>query len=96
MDVRQIIYRPVVSEKSYSRTDQGVYTFIVHPEASKIQIRQAIEEIFHVKVAKVNTLNRIGKKRNNRRNNTVGSKPDTKQAMVTLVGDDRIELFQGS
>ncbi len=96
MDPRQIIIRPVVSEKSYARLDQGVYTFVVHPDASKIEIRGAIEELFGVSVKKVNTMNRIGKKRNNRRNNTVGSKPATKRAVVTLAGADRIELFQGS
>ena len=95
MDPHQVILRPVVSEKSYSRLDNGVYTFVVHPDATKLQVRSAIETIFNVKVSKVNTLNRQGKKRRNRKSNTFGAKADTKRAMVTLAGNDRIELFEG-
>ena len=95
MDLHQVILRPVVSEKSFARLDVGVYTFVVHPRATKLQIRAAVEEIFNVQVAKVNTLNRSGKKRRNRRSNTVGQTAATKRAMVTLAGDDRIELFEG-
>ena len=82
-DPRTVILRPVVSEKSYSLLDSGVYTFIVDPDANKIEIRQAVESIFNVRVAKVNTLNRNGKR------------PDTKRAIVTLAPGDRIELFEG-
>jgi len=95
VDPHQVILRPVVSEKSYSRLDNGVYTFVVHPDATKLQVRSAIETIFNVKVSKVNTLNRQGKKRRNRKSNTFGAKADTKRAMVTLAGNDRIELFEG-
>ena len=95
MDLHQVILRPVVSEKSYGRLDDGVYTFVVHPRATKLQIRAAVEEIFNVHVAKVNTLNRSGKQRRNRRSNTVGRTAATKRAMVTLTGNDRIELFEG-
>ena len=59
-EARDVILRPVVSEKSYALLDQGVYTFIVRPDANKIQIRQAVESIFNVSVVKVNTLNRQG------------------------------------
>jgi len=94
MDPRQVIQKPVVSEKSYALLDQGVYTFQVHPDANKIEIRQAIETIFDVKVARVNTLNREGKRKRNRRKMTFGKRADTKRAIVTLAGDDRIDLFE--
>jgi large subunit ribosomal protein L23 len=91
---RDIIVSPVVSEKSYALMEAGVYTFTVHPDASKPQIRDAVQEIFGVKVAKVNTLNRPGKRKRNRRTFTYGRRPDTKRAIVTLVEGDSIELFQ--
>jgi large subunit ribosomal protein L23 len=94
MEPRDVILEPVVSEKSYNLLDEGAYTFKVHPEANKIQIRQAIEAIFDVKVAKVTTANRKGKRKRNRRALTFGRRPDTKRAIVTLVGDDRIDLFE--
>jgi large subunit ribosomal protein L23 len=96
MDHRDVILRPVVSEKTMSLVDENAYTFIVHPDANKIEIRDAIEAIFNVKVAKVNTLNRTGKRRRNRRSPTFGKRPDTKRAIVTLAGGDRIDLFEGS
>ena len=82
-------------EKSYGLLDDGVYTFIVHPDANKTEIRQAVEAIFNVQVAKVNTLNRKGKRKRNRRSFTFGKRPDTKRAIVTLVDGDRIDLFEG-
>ena len=91
---RDVIVKPVVSEKSYSLIDSGVYTFIVAPDSNKVEIRQAIEAIFSVKVKSVNTLNRPGKKTKNRRTGSVGKKNDTKRAIVTLAGDDRISLFE--
>ena len=93
-DPRSIIIRPVVSEKSYGLLDNGVYTFVVDPGASKIEISDAIETIFNVQVAKVNTLNRKGKRKRNRRALTFGRRPDTKRAIVTLVEGDRIDLFE--
>ena len=93
-DYRDVIIRPVVSEKSYALLDDGVYTFVVHPEANKIEIRQAVEAIFNVRVVKVNTLNRQGKRKRNRRSFTFGKKPDTKRAVVTLHAGDRIDLFE--
>ncbi len=67
---RDVIIRPVVSEKSYTAFDANVYTFVVAPDANKIQIRQAVEEIFGVKVTNVNTINRKGKRKRNRRTGT--------------------------
>lgn len=93
-DPRDVVLRPVVSEKSYALLDEGVYTFLVAPDANKTEIRQAVESIFNVRVSKVNTLNRKGKQKRNRRNFTMGKRADTKRAIVTLAGDDRIELFE--
>jgi len=93
-DPRDVILQPVVSEKSYALLDEGVYTFIVHPDANKTEIRQAVEAIFHVRVQQVNTLNRKGKRKRNRRMPTFGKRPDTKRAIVTLVPGETIDLFQ--
>ena len=93
-DPRSIIIRPVVSEKSYGLLDDGVYTFVVDPRASKIEISNAVEEIFNVRVAKVNTLNRKGKRKRNRKSMTFGKRPDTKRAIVTLAPGGRIDLFE--
>ena len=93
-DPRDVVLRPVVSEKSYALLDEGVYTFVVHPSANKTEIRQAVESIFNVRVSNVNTLNRKGKRKRNRRQATFGTRPDTKRAIVTLAGDDRIDLFE--
>ena len=93
-DPRDIILRPVVSEKSYALLDEGVYTFVVAGTANKIEIRSAVETIFNVRVANVNTMNRKGKKKRNRKTFTFGTRPDTKRAIVTLVEGDRIDLFE--
>lgn len=93
-DHRDVILRPVVSEKSYSLLADNVYTFEVAPRCTKPEIRAAVEELFDVSVVKVNTLRRKGKRRHNRRNNTWGSRPDTKRALVTLVDGDSIDLFE--
>ena len=94
IDPRSIIIRPVVSEKSYGLLDNGVYTFVVDPRATKIEISQAVESIFNVQVAKVNTLNRKGKRKRNRKAATFGKRPDTKRAVVTLAAGGRIDLFE--
>jgi large subunit ribosomal protein L23 len=94
-DPRDVIIEPVVSEKSYALMEVGVYTFVVNPEANRIEIRQAVEEIFGVRVAKVSTLNRRGKRKRNRKSFSFGSRSNTKRAIVTLVGGDRIDLFEG-
>ena len=93
-DPRDVILKPVVSEKSYSLLDNGVYVFIVHPDSNKTEIRQAVESIFNVRVTNVNTLNRKGKRKRNRRMSTFGTRADTKRAIVTLADGDRIDLFE--
>ncbi|HKN89889.1 MAG TPA: 50S ribosomal protein L23 [Acidimicrobiia bacterium] len=92
-DPRDIILKPVVSEKSYALLDRNVYTFVVAPTANKIEIRQAVEEIFNVKVLNVTTMNRQGKRKRNRRTNTIGQRPTTKRAVVAVAADDRIDIF---
>ncbi|SUZ89394.1 uncharacterized protein METZ01_LOCUS42248, partial [marine metagenome] len=84
----------VISEKSYDQLEQNVYVFNVHTSASKPEIRRAVESIFDVTVKKVNTLNRKGKVRRNRRSNTVGKRADTKRAIVTLTEGDSIKIFE--
>jgi len=90
-DARDVIIAPVVSEKSYSNLDNGIYTFVVHPSASKPQIRDAVEKIFDVNVVRVNTMWRHGKQKRTR--NTVGQRASQKRAVVTLAEGDRIEIF---
>ena len=94
-DPRDVIIAPVVSEKSYSLSETGAYTFKVHPSATKPEIHDAVEAIFGVKVLKVNTLNRKGKRKRNRKTYGFGSRPDTKRAIVTLAEGETIDLFQG-
>jgi large subunit ribosomal protein L23 len=89
---RDILIRPVVSEKSYRLEDEGKYTFIVAPGANKTQIRQAVEAVFRVKVTGVNTVNRPGKRRRTRFG--WGKRPDTKRAIVSLAQGERID-FRG-
>lgn len=90
-----VIIKPVITEKSMDMMGDKKYTFIVHPDATKVQIREAVEKMFDgVKVAKVNTMNRRGK--NKRRGYTVGRTADTKRAVVTLTKDSKdIEFFEG-
>jgi len=88
---RDILIRPVISEKSYRLADDGKYTFLVRPEANKTQIRQAVEAVFTVRVTGVNTSNRPGKRRRTRYG--WGKRPDTKRAIVRLAEGDRIDLF---
>ena len=92
-DHRDVILRPVVSEKSYNLLDEGKYTFVVDPNANKTEIKIAIEAIFGVKVSSVNTLNRQGKRRRTRYG--YGKKVDTKRAIVTLVEGQSIDIFGG-
>ena len=93
-DVRDVILRPVVSEKSYALLDSNVYTFVVDPRATKVEIRKAVETVFGVRVNKVNTLNRKGKRKRNRRTGAYGQRIDTKRAVVTLADGDKIDLFE--
>jgi large subunit ribosomal protein L23 len=92
-DPRDIIVAPVISEKSYSVLDQNWYTFLVHPDANKTQIKIAIQQIFDVRVLTVNTANREGKRKRTRTG--VGQRKSTKRAMVKLAEGDRIEAFGG-
>jgi large subunit ribosomal protein L23 len=94
-DPRDVILRPVLSEKSYGLLDEGVYTFVVAPGSNKIQIRQAVEQIFGVQVIKVNTANREGKRKRTRNRNTFGRRAATKRAYVTLAEGHTISIFEG-
>lgn len=93
-DPRDVILRPVVSEKSYALLDGNTYTFIVSPGASKTEIKEAVQAIFSVRVTNVNTLHRKGKRKRTRQ--VMGVRKSTKRALVTLHPDDKIELFEGS
>jgi large subunit ribosomal protein L23 len=90
---RDILIRPVVSEKSYAAFDANVYTFLVAHDANKIEIKHAVESIFGVRVTNVNTLNRKGKRKRNRRTGTYGQRASSKRAVVSLAAGDRIEIF---
>jgi len=87
---RDVIISPVVSEKSYGLIDEGKYTFEVDPRSNKTEIKLAVEQIFNVKVASVNTLNRQGKTRRTRFG--MGKRKDTKRAIVTLKSGS-IDIF---
>ena len=89
---RDVILAPVVSEKSYSLIDDNAYTFLVHPDANKTEIRQAVEAIWDVRVLKVNTINRKGKSKRFRL--TMGRRSSTKRAVVKLAEGDSIEIFE--
>ena len=82
-----------MSEKSYGLLDRNVYTFIVRTDATKVQIREAVEQIFNVRVTKVNTLNRNGKRKRNRRTGDWGKRSDQRRAIVSLAAGDSIEIF---
>ena len=90
-----VLHRPIVSEKTYALMDAGVYVFEVDYDATKIDVRHAVEQAFGVKVRKVNTLNRKGKALRNRKTNRIGHRPDSKRALVTLVEGAKIDLFEG-
>jgi len=90
-DPRDIILSPVISEKSYGLIEDNVYTFVVHPDSNKTQIKIAIEKIFKVEVASVNTLNRQGKRKRTRFG--YGQRRSVKRAIVTLRAGDRIDVF---
>jgi large subunit ribosomal protein L23 len=92
-DPRDVLLKPVVSEKSYALLDEGKYTFIVAPDANKTQIKQAVQAVFSVKVTGVNTLNRQGKRKRTRTG--FGQRAGSKRAIVTLAEGDRIDIFGG-
>lgn len=91
--VHDVLIKPVVSEKSYTGVDEGRYTFIVDPRSNKTEIKNAVESIYGVKVASVNTINRPGKRTRTRFG--WGQRKDTKRAIVTLKGDATIDIFGG-
>lgn len=93
-DPRDVVIEPIVSEKSYALLDGGVYTFRVHPSATKPEIADAIRALFGVTVVKVNTLNRPGKRKRNRKTWTYGKRADTKRAFVTVGPGESIDLFE--
>ncbi|MFC6009749.1 MULTISPECIES: 50S ribosomal protein L23 [Nocardia] len=93
-DPRDILLAPVISEKSYGLIEEGTYTFLVHPDSNKTQIKIAVEKVFGVKVTSVNTANRQGKRK--RTKFGYGKRKDTKRALVTLSADSKpIEIFGG-
>jgi large subunit ribosomal protein L23 len=94
MDPSQIVLAPIVSEKSYEASTRGTYTFKVHPDAHKTQIRQAVEELFEVKVRRVNVVKVAAKPK--RRGLFRGSRPGWKKAVVQLRAGDTIEIFEGA
>jgi large subunit ribosomal protein L23 len=91
---RSVLIRPVVSEKSYTLMAANKYTFRIHPEANKTQVRQAVEELFGVRVIDVRTVNVRSKPK--RRGWTSGSTREWKKAIVQLHEDDSLELFEGA
>ncbi|AFT98798.1 MULTISPECIES: 50S ribosomal protein L23 [Nocardia] len=93
-DPRDILLAPVISEKSYGLIEEGTYTFLVHPDSNKTQIKIAVEKVFGVKVTSVNTANRQGKRKRTRFG--YGKRKDTKRALVTISADSKpIEIFGG-
>ena len=90
-----VILRPVITEKSMNQMADKKYTFLVHPQATKAQVKEAVEKMFEgTKVASVNTMNMDGK--NKRRGLVVGKTAKTKKAIVTLTADSKdIEIFAG-
>ncbi len=89
---RDVIIRPVVSEKSYAGLERNTYTFLVDARANKTEIKEAVQSIWNVRVVSVNTLNRKGKVK--RRRFTTGKRADQKRAIVTLAEGDAIEIFE--
>lgn len=89
-----IIVKPIITEESMDAMADGKYTFVVNKKANKNQIKSAIEEIFDVKVDKVNTINMMGKEK--RMGVHVGRRPSWKKAIITLTEDSKgIEFFEG-
>jgi large subunit ribosomal protein L23 len=90
---RDIIFEPIVSEKSYDLIDEtNTYTFVVDRRANKTEIKQAVASIFDVKVVSVNTINRKGKLK--RTGYVLGKRKDTKRALVQLADGDKIDIFE--
>jgi large subunit ribosomal protein L23 len=92
-DPRDVLLKPIISEKSYGLLDENKYTFLVRPDANKTQIKIAVEQVFSVKVTNVNTINRTGKRKRTRFG--YGKRKDTKRAIVSVAPGDRIDIFGG-
>ena len=93
MDARDILVRPLITERTTQLMAEGKYVFVVAKAANKIEIAKAVSEIFKVKVAKVNTVNVIAKTK--RMGRTQGKRPDYKKAIVKLAPGETIEFFEG-
>ena len=93
MEARGILVRPLITERTTQLMAEGKYVFVVAKAANKIEIAKAVSEIFKVKVAKVNTVNVIGKTK--RMGRTQGKRPDYKKAIVKLAPGETIEFFEG-
>ena len=89
---RDVIIRPMVSEKSYASLEVNRYTFLVDQRSNKTEIKEAVQQIWNVRVLKVSTMNRRGKEKRFRY--TKGKRPDQKVAVVTLAEGDAIEIFE--
>jgi large subunit ribosomal protein L23 len=89
---RDIVIRPIVSEKSYAGLERNTYTFLVDGRANKTEIKEAIQQIWNVRVLGVNTMNRQGKVKRTRLGS--GRRPDQKRAIVTIAEGDSIEIFE--
>ena len=92
MDARDILIRPLITEKSTQLMEEGKYVFVVAKKANKIEIAKAVAEVFNVKVANVNTVNVSGKMK--RMGRFVGKRSDYKKAIVKLAPGETIEVFQ--
>jgi len=92
-DHRDVLIAPIVSEKSYALLDENKYTFLVHKDSNKTEIKIAVEKVFNVKVTSVNTINRQGKTRRTRFG--MGKRANTKRAIVSLAEGERIDIFGG-
>jgi len=93
-EAHQVIKKPLITEKSNRQKEEGnQIAFVVDPKATKIEIRQAVEKLFKVRVRRVHTMNLVGKRK--RMGKFFGWKSDWKKAIVTLKEGDRIEFFEG-
>ncbi|MDP2859546.1 MAG: 50S ribosomal protein L23 [Bacillota bacterium] len=93
MEAREILIKPIVTEKTNLGMSKGRYVFMVKREANRTEIKRAVEEIFKVTVTSVNTANIMGKPR--RMGKYEGKRPDYKKAVITLAEGQRIKLFEG-
>ena len=92
MEARDILIRPLITEKTTQLMEEGKYVFVVAKSANKIEIAKAVKEVFGKKVVNVNTVNVLGKKK--RMGRTSGKRPDYKKAIVKLAPGESIEFFE--